>query len=524
MQFRSVPDLLRRDRRRDALVCAVAALVLTLGACADDPVTLDPPPILTLGFDAAEARVSPTRTATLRATATSSAAGTPLTITLAGLPAGVTATVGNPETDGLRSTIDLRLGADVTATPGLYVIAVTASSPGASDATSTFTLRVADLVRVSIAACTAVNAPRWFAVQDGNGALREMAPYGGEYRFAPEEDHAGFWYVAAGADSVTTRGVLRTTSELLAAPIQLCEPARPPAIPVNGTLSGLSGLEVVFMSLGGPVDTARGNGAFTVHSGPGTTHDLIATKLGFLPSVPNRILLRRDVDITSTSLGTVDMSAGGPEVLEPTSALMTYGGPARQFNVLDMRFHSGAACTGVPLYNLTVSDNSSTHRRVWGIPTDRLRATDWHRLTVGGGYPDLSVTLWSREIAPFQITRRAEPPYPTVARLRERTGLSFALGIPADYDREVVLTYESWRSMMRHAVRVEASRAWMAAEGDRFTSPDFAATPGWNAAWSPDFTTGDIHWTTRLIGGPGGAPCTAGVHEWAAGYWGTSWP
>src|SRR5690606_32815288 len=177
------------------------ALVLTLGACADDPVTPGPPPILTLGFDAAEARVSPTRTATLRAIATSSAAESPVTLTLAGLPAGVTATLGDADTDGMLSIVDLRLGADVTATPGMYVISVTASSPGASNVTSTFKLRVADLVTVSIAACTAMNAPLWFAVQDGNGALREMAPHGGEYRFAPEEDHAGFWYVVAESDS-----------------------------------------------------------------------------------------------------------------------------------------------------------------------------------------------------------------------------------------------------------------------------------------------------------------------------------
>jgi len=502
----------------------IAALVLALGACADDPVTPDPPPILTLGFDAAEARVSPTRTATVRAIVSSSETETPVTMTLSGVPAGVTATLGDPATDGLLSIADLQLGADVTATPGLYVISVTASSEGASDVTSTFKLRVADLVTVSIAECTAANAPLWFAVQDGGGALREMPPHNGEYRFAPEADHAGFWYVVADADSFTTRGVLKTTAALLGAPIHLCEPPPPPAIPVTGMLTGLSGLEVVFVTLGGPVDTARGNGPFTVRSGPGTTHDLIATKLGFLPSVPNRILLRRDVDITATSLGTVDMNAGGPEVMGPTSALMTYDGPARQYSVLDMRFHSGAACTGVPLYNITVSENSSAHRRVWGIPADRLRATDWHRLTVGGGYPDLSVTLWSREIAPFQVTRRAEPPYPTVTRLGERIGFSYALEIPTDYDREVVLTYGTWRSTAQHAVRIEASRAWMAAEGDRFISPDFAATPGWNSAWNPDFTTGDVYWTTRYVGGPGGAPCTAGVHEWAAEYWGNSWP
>src|SRR5690606_9736675 len=126
------------------------------------------------GFDAAEARVSPTRTATLRAIATSSAAETPVTMTLAGVPAGVTATLDDPDTEGLLSIADLRLSADVTATPGLYVITVTASSPGASNATSTFKLRVADLVTVSIAECTTVNSPLWFAVQDGNGALREM--------------------------------------------------------------------------------------------------------------------------------------------------------------------------------------------------------------------------------------------------------------------------------------------------------------------------------------------------------------
>lgn len=502
----------------------VAALVLALSACAEDPVTPDPPPILTIGLDAAEVRVSPTRTATLRAIASSSVAETPVTMTLSGLPAGVTATLSDPVSEGLLSVADLQLRADVTATPGLYVISVTASSEGASDVTSTFKLRVADLVTVSIGECTAVNSPHWFAVQDGNGALREMEPHDGEYRFAPEEDHAGFWYVVAESDSFTTRGVLRTTSELLAAPIHLCEPARPPAIPVTGVMSGLSGLEIVYVTLGGPVDTARGNGPFTVRSGPGTTHDLIATKLGFLPSVPNRILLRRDVDITTTALGSVDLNAGGPEVMGPASALMTYAGPPREYTTLDMRFHSGAACTGVPLYNVTVSDNSSAHRRVWGIPTDHLRATDWHRLTVGGGYPDLSVTLWSHEIAPFEITRRAEPPYPTVERLGGRIGLSFALEIPADYDREVVLTYATWRSAAQHAVRVEASRAWMLAEGDRFTSPDFAATPGWITAWNPDFTTDDVYWTTRVVGGPGGAPCTAGVHEWAAEYWGTSWP
>lgn len=503
---------------------AAAMVAMALVACGEPAVPIPrATPQLTVFTDSLEVRVSPTRAPQVVATVLRLDVPPAVTIRTSGVPAGVVATIGSVDHDGQVTTVPITFAGDVTAEPGLYTITITASSSGAEDATSQLKLRVAELVRVSFAGCAVADRPLWFAVQDGNGPLRQLQPVGEEYRFAPDVDHAGFYYVVTEADSFSTRGTLQTTAELLEAPIVPCDPAPGAGIPLTGNLIGAAGLEHTRIMAGGTAVSRVGNGDFVVMSGPGPTEDLLAMKFGFLPGAPNRILIRRDVDVTTGSLGTLDLNAGAPGTHGPQTALMTFN-DLPQYVISDVSFHTGASCTGVDLYSgmTTSSSSPSSYRRYWGVPLGVMRENEWHRLRVGGHFPNRSVTIWTRDIQPLQVDLGPEPAYPDVTRLAAGPGLRFAIDMPNAYDREAVFTYTTWRPLA-HEVRVTASRGWLAMEDDTFTAPDFRATPGWNTGWEPDFSTFDVHWTARLIGGPGGAPCTPGLHDRDVEWWGTSW-
>lgn len=509
------------SRCHPAIISAVA-IAMALSACTEP--TLVVPSQLVIYTDTTDARVSPTRAATVTASVIRHHVPETVVITATGMPSGVTATLGQATHDPNLSTVPITFTSSIAAAPGLYPVTITASAPGAVAVSTEVKLRVADQVRVSTAACAPGDQPLWFAAQDGNGALLELQPIGNEYRFTPDEDHAGYYYVIAQADSFATFGVLDASEALLEAPISLCDAPTASAPTMFGSIIGSVELERTRVMLGGEAVTRRGDGSFEVTGGPGTTENLIAIKFGFLPGTPNRILIRRDVLVKTGNLGTLDLHAGGPETYVPQSALMAFNDLPQTVRS-DLSFHSGPACTGVDLYrDLHMSSGSpSNHRRYWGLPPSAMQPDEWYRLTVGGHFPRRLVTVWTREVMPLDIELRPEPISPEVTRVAGRGGMQYQLDIPPAYDRSAVLTHTTWRPQAHH-VEITASRAWLAAENDIVTTPDFSATPGWNSAWEPDFVTGHVHWTVKLIGGPGGAPCTAGVHEWTVDFWGHSWP
>lgn len=501
----------------------IACSALLAIACGTDSPTDATVRHLVVALDSGSVRISPTRTTST--TAIVSRLGVPgddITLAVSGLPSGVHMTIGTASHTDQATLIPVMLAGDVTAPPGIHHLTVTATAANTPAATISLRLIVSDLVRVSLLGCSAAARPLWFAVQDGNEPLREMQPTDDEYRFAPESDHAGFYYVVADADSFSTRGVLQTRQELLAAPIALCEsstPTTPTGVPVPGVVTGLAGLERVYISLGGTADTARRDGPFSVMSGPDPVHDLIAIKFGFLPSTPNRLLIRRDVDVMAGTLGTLDMNVGAPEAMVPASTLLTFDEPPEYIQT-HMRFHSGASCSGVSLYARTTGASATGTIQVWGVPSSALRATDWHELTVGGGYPNRSVTTWFRDIAPFHVAFGPVPAETEAYRMEAYRGLGFPLDIPGVYDQHAELSYANIDPTSRF-VRITASRGWLAAVSDTLRTPDFAATPGWNPAWEPGFDHW-LRWGVRLVGRPGGAPCTAGVHQRDAAWGGTS--
>ncbi len=478
-------------------------------------------PVLVVTVDPGEVTVSPTRVATFTAQITRTDAPGAVALEVTDAPAGVTVSVGEMVTNGILTTAPITVSGDASASSGLYVLTLSATTPGAIPATGQFRVRVAPLVRVSFVGCATDAKALWFASQDGSGTVTQVNGINDVYTFAPEQDHAGFYYTTVnGSGEPTVHGVLQSRTELLAAPISMCEGNAATPASLTGTVTGLNSLEHVNVSLGGDPVRRTSDGQFQVKSGPEQVHDVVASKQGFLPSTPNRLLLRRDVPVATGDLGLLNMHTGGPETLVPQSSVVTLN-ETPDFLTREMKFHTGAGCHAAKLYDYTSNASHSTSKTFWGFPAAALRPTDWHVLTASGFFPRRSVTVAFQQVQPLAVSFGAVPNEPVVTRLEDEWDrLRAVVDVPADYRSRARLWYSSYLPNPRQ-VEIDASHAWLAANGYTLTTPDFRLAAGWNAAWEPTPGGFGLDWTLSITGEAPGGLCQAGLRSRSADWYGS---
>jgi hypothetical protein len=121
----------------------VALFVLAAGCKSDGDVVLDPGAIALVLAPAAATVTPPGATeATATVTRTGPFSGD-VTLTVTGAPAGVTVTIGDPETVGKVTTAILGIEVTAAAVPGLYPLVVRAAGSGITEASRTFSLTIA---------------------------------------------------------------------------------------------------------------------------------------------------------------------------------------------------------------------------------------------------------------------------------------------------------------------------------------------------------------------------------------------
>jgi hypothetical protein len=182
----------------------------------------------------------------------------------------------------------------------------------------------------------------------------------------------------------------------------------------------------------------------------------------------------------------------------------------------DVWLHSGPACRGVQLNQASAqSSHPAAYGRYWGLPTTAVADDEWHRVTVtrdpaANQLDYRAVTFWTRFVEPIDIAFGPVTLAPVVERVAGAAGPRFTLDVPSAYRRTAILGFFSSEPSFIYG-SLDVSAAWFATAGTTVSVPDFSGLPGWNAAWAP----GDVavSWRVTLTGGPGGAPCTAGVHD-----------
>jgi hypothetical protein len=432
-----------------------------------------------------------------------------------GAPTGLTVAL-NPGATSTNSTLTLTAGASLAV--GNYSLTIRGQAAGVAEQTLTLQVQVTAAsggsgnVTLDFSACVGFNVPAWVAWQDGNGAWTRVTGTGNVYRFTVTAATASFAYVIPGPTSGAQIQVQHMSrAEMTAAPFVFCGGPGPALKIVNGSVSGISGNDVVNISLGGGFGVASPSiPTFSIGAVQNGAHDLIAWRHDVIGDIvgggnPDRGFVRRDQDIANNaSVGVLNMN--GPESFGPSSAVLSVAGLVAGDEVSHtMRYHTGASCIGANLYSsVRMSGNTFI---AYGFSASVQRSTDYHELlftstTRQGGvlFPVAQRTLTTtfHGMGTRNLTLGAPLAVPTITTLPGNyKRLQAAYTLAAEYNSAAVLVYTV--SSQSKVVTIAATPAWIGGSNVTLAMPNFSGLPGWNDAWPPAAAaTGQ--WTTTVSG------------------------
>ncbi|HVT37850.1 MAG TPA: hypothetical protein VHE78_02285 [Gemmatimonadaceae bacterium] len=511
-----MPKTLRHLR---ALVYLVVPTILACKSGGDGPVGT------TAGYalSAAPATISVTQgtsgTVAIGITRTGGFVG-PVTLAATGTSAGLTAAFNPNSTAGNTSTLTLTAAAG--ATTGTVTVTITGTAPPLANQTTTLQVTVTaatggTAVTQDYTGCGPFLNPVWFAFQDGDGPWRQVIPTGAVYRFNITSAKGGYAIatVSGANTNVTVRMV--AAADLAGRSGVFC----PPQVfkTVNVPVSGLTGTEIAFISLGGGTVFAQSS---TLNPVPITgvqagLQDLVSYKVPSGvggPTAADRSIIIRDLNIPDNgSTATLDWVSG--PLITPTAATITVAGLlAGDLMSGSMSYFTGTgpACTLAALYGIPPSTASA--RVLFGIPALSQRPTDFHflSLTERNGSNTRSIGQSFHTFANQTITMGANVPTPTITALAQAgyKRLQAVGTIPVDYPTEASLTYTQQGT--GKSAGISGTMGWIGGANATLAFPDFSAVGGWQDAWAPApastvdwlFMATDFNYT--------GLPCSEGGH------------
>ena len=489
-----------------------ALLVLaSLGACAD-------------GVTAAPAAASVTITATSVSLAASandriavdliiarSAGFTgPVTLSVSGLPAGVTAEFGANPVTGTSATVEIIVGAGTTT--GTYHFTLSATASGAPGNSVGIDLLVAALhpTNVTVAYCTET-APAWVASQDGNGEWRQLLPNVDRGRTTFRRnfvtDRGGFATLSSSlGGAITVLNVLYGTPAELATVGDTNAVDCGGGVPKNlfGSVAGLDANESALVSTGNILRASVPTGRTTFHlSGlPSGPRDLLATRTTPFAggSAITSLLLRRNIDFPdSANIGTLDFASA--EAFAPTTAAVHIGGVFPQGAISSTRLRTSNS--DLLLTNLTDVPTSAT-RPYFALPENRLLPGDLQVLrvsTLGPSDEGRDAELYFR--SPVDRTLSLGPPLasPTISAMSTSPSLRVRATFAAqpEYDRLTSIVYEQGPNSARVVVSMTPAYAALGTGFDLIV-PDLSHVAGFDPAWAL-VPGAQLLWSATRVGG-----------------------
>ena len=493
---------------------AVALLTVfgaSLGACADGVTAALPTPGVTITATSVSLAASADDRVAVDVMITRSAGFTgPVTLSVSGLPAGVTAEFGANPVTGTSAIVDIVVGAGVTT--GTYRFTLSAMSSGIRWNSIAIDLLVTapHPTNVTVAYCTET-APAWVASQDGNGEWRQLLPnVQGErtiFRRNFVTDRGGIATVSSILDgALTVLNVLYgTPAELASAgdtnPID-CAGGEPKDL--FGSVAGQNANESSLISTGNILRTSVPTGRTTFHltgvpSGP---RDLIATRTTSLVggSAVTSLLLRRNVDLPdSANIGTLDFTSA--EAFAPSVAMVRVGGVFPEGAITGTRLRTSNS--DLLLSNLTDAPTSTT-RPYFALPESQLLPGDLQVLrvsTVGSSSETRDADLYFRSpidrtlilgapVAPPAITAVSTSPSLRVrARFEQQP----------EYDRLTSIFYQQGPSSALVVISMTPGYAALA-DGFDLIVPDLSHVAGFDPVWAL-IPGAQLLWSATRVGG-----------------------
>jgi hypothetical protein len=466
---------------------------------------------VTLTLNPAALSLSPGGAATVSAILTRTNFTGPVALAVDGTPVGLTITPASAVVLGSAATLTVSVGGGMA--PGQHDVTVRATPEGfPPSAASSATLRVTVAVPSSgnvVLTWSGCTAPNWVAAQDGDGPWQQVAPAGGEYRFAVTSAKGGYAFVEKG-NQLAIR--YHTQAELTAGPISMCPPPVATKV-VNGTAThtNLSPLVWDVSFGGGFAATSFLSPSFQVSVKAEGPQDLVVTgnSVGGL-----RVLLVRDLDLEDGgSLPLVKLDAEGSIMVQ--AGLAFSGGvglplPRTSFTG-SMKYLTTAACTVNHLHNFV---------QIRGVPEPLQRPDDFHMLTVSwnaAGSVHSATEVFNR-IAARSIAMPVATNVPVVGALPgafKRLAATFS-AINLAYTGTRQLEYQGGG----RSVSVTASSGYAGFAGVELATPDLSNVSGWLASFAP---AADAAGTWRVIlegGTPSKSLCTENARLIKAQYFG----
>lgn len=202
-----------------------------------------------------------------------------VTVSVTGLPAGVTVSSNTQTTVGTITTATITLTVVSSASAGTSTATVSASGAGVTTVSASFTLTLtsaaSNQVSLNFAQCGVGAKPLFVAFQDGaTGAWTRVTGTNDVYSFSITQAKGGYAYVTPtlGGTAHLTTAFLGTRAEVGAggAPINICGAPVPPQRTITGTVTGMTPGQAANVYLGGrPGIASPAFPNFTISSGAG---------------------------------------------------------------------------------------------------------------------------------------------------------------------------------------------------------------------------------------------------------------
>lgn len=430
-----------------------------------------------------------------------------VTLTVAGAPTGVTATLAPAATTGNSSTLTVTVGAN--AALATSTLTIRGNATGQPERTLTIQLTVNAASGGGTASFNiSCLAPVWAAFQDGDaGAWTQVVPNGqGLHTFSVSQDRAGFAFATTPGATATVTVLRMTRAEMTAAPQNYCAATQGTKF-VNASLTGLAANDRANVWIGNGGASRSVEGAFSIFSIMNGAQDLVAFRKSTLAAGgnPSRGLIRRDLDPANAStLPGIDLN--GAESFAAAAAQITVPNFAgNETLAVTMGFRSGASCSFAQLYQVADGAAATSPVPIEGIPAGNLRASDVHiiGLTAIVGGANVTATRVIQQnvatVANRTISMPAPLAVPTVTTLAgPYKRLQAVYPIPADYNNGSSFTYITLSPI--RTMLISATTGWIGGSQATMAMPDFSAVAGWNNAWAPP-TTATGTWSAQVNGG-----------------------
>lgn len=469
------------------------ALALMLAACGgggDSPAGPPPPntptPTLAVQVTPAQLTLVPGSIDAVTVSITRTNVTGAVTLSLSGLPAGVTAaSVSSNATSEAIPLTATSATAVATAT-----VTVTASAAGAPNASATFSLVVpalpAPVIRYPACGLSSA-APAWVASQDGTGGWRQLAREGDGGYAVSVASKGGIAVVSpAGANGFLLNIFQGTRADLVHLAGQPCPASGTRAI--GGTLAGVTAGEVGSVHVGSAVTSVQApGGSFTLANVAAATLDLVAVRRPPTSPLPTRILLRPGIDVaSSTTLAPLDF--GAADAFDPQLRTATFGGIAADEGVsafMQLRTPNGTNASlgsrpsqvgaSAPFATVPAANLPTGHLHALSVVATENGASPPRRsvLVVFRAGDDRAITFGDR-LGPVDVTSAGASP---MVRLRAQHAAS------PGYPGGSSLLYSQSAGGTSRTISAQVTQGWSGGGALDYTLPDFSGVFGWNGAW-----------------------------------------